>query len=215
MKRGVVFDLDGTLLDSMPLVLRMFDHAVSPFVLPMSDDQWRSRLGGPPQRILERLLKDPSHVSEAMTRLYEYQGLNLSRILAFEGMKVLVEDLAVAGLAIGVWTGRDRASTEALMDDHGIRGKITAFVCGDDLETHKPDPGGLSAVLQSLELEAKDVLFVGDSDVDVLAGAALAVKTLWITHGLEIDPSIAAQAWRVVNTPAEAYSMIRGELMDS
>jgi HAD superfamily hydrolase (TIGR01549 family) len=215
MKRGVVFDLDGTLLDSMPLVLRMFDHAVSPFVRPLSDDQWRSQLGGPPQRILERILRDPLHVSEAMTRLTEYQGLNLNRILAFEGMKALIEDLARAGLAVGVWTGRDRRSTEALMDDHGIRGMITAFVCGDDLETHKPHPEGLSVVLRRLEMEATKALFVGDSDVDVLAGAGFGVKTVWITHGLEVDPSIAAQAWRVVNSPTEAYAIIRGELMDS
>jgi phosphoglycolate phosphatase-like HAD superfamily hydrolase len=214
MKRGVVFDLDGTLLDSMPQVLRMFGHAVSPFIDPLSDDQWRSRLGGPPRRILETVLENPLHVGEAMARLTEYQLVYLNRILAFGGMKVLFDDLSRAGVATGIWTGRDRRSTEALMDEHRIRGMITALVCGDDLATHKPHPEGLSEVLRGLDVKTTDALFVGDSDVDVLAGAALGVKTVWITHGLEINPSIAAQAWRVVNTPTEAYSIVRGELIE-
>ena len=56
-------------------------------------------------------------------------------------------------------------------------------------------------------------LFIGDAEVDVLAGAALGVKTVLITHGLKMDAGGQAQAWRVVNTPLEAYNLLRTEVI--
>jgi pyrophosphatase PpaX len=211
--RGVIFDLDGTLLDSMPLVFRMFGHAISPFAQPLDDDQWRSRLGGPPRRILEQVLQDTAHVAEALIRLTDYEQSHSKRIPAFDGMKTLLEDLRHVSLPVGLWTGRDRRSTQVLMDVHGIGGLLSACVCGDDLASHKPDPEGLNTALGGLGVNPTEALFVGDSEVDVLAGAALGVRTLWISHNLPVNPSVQAQAWRVVDTPSEAYTLIRAELI--
>ena len=58
----------------------------------------------------------------------------------------------------------------------------------------------------------EQALFVGDADVDVLAGAACGVRTLLICHDREIDPAVRAKAWRAVVTPAEAYALVRDEL---
>ena len=211
--RGVVFDLDGTLVDSMPVVLDAFAHATLPFAAPVSVEEWRTRMGGPPQRILERALTDPAHVAQAMTRLYEY-GLDRWReVRAFAGMSTLLENLQVVGIKLGVWTGRDRESAELLADAHGIRERLTTIICGDDLASHKPDPEGLAVVLEHLQLDSKSVIFVGDAEVDVLAGAALGVETLLISHGLNVDTLVLNQAWKVVETPTEAYEILRGRLL--
>jgi HAD superfamily hydrolase (TIGR01549 family) len=208
---GIVFDLDGTLLNSMPLVLEAFAHATSPFAAAITPDEWRLRMGGPPQRILERALANPVHVEQAMTRLYEY-GLNRWReIQAFDGMRAVLSDLQLAGVKLGLWTGRDRESTQHLLQAHGIGEKLSEILCGDDLTTHKPDTEGLTVLLKRLQLEPKDVIFVGDAEVDVLAGASLGVKTLLISHGLIVDTQILAKAWKVVETPPEAYEILRAE----
>jgi HAD superfamily hydrolase (TIGR01549 family) len=211
--RGVIFDLDGTLLNSMPLVFQAYAHAVSPFVEALSDDEWRVHMGGPPERILERVLGQPSQVGEALIRLNDYGSVHWRRIQAFEGMKALLDDCSLAGVPVGVWTGRERESTEVLLDEHGIRERLTACICGDDFASHKPDPAGLSAALRALEIEPAAALFIGDADVDVLAGAALGVRTVLITHGLRLDSEVQSRAWRVVDRPMEAYRLLRTELV--
>src|SRR5215203_4831081 len=127
----------------MPLVLRMFAHAVSPFTDPLTDDEWRAQLGGPPDRILERLLKSRGNAEEALVRLVEYERDQLQQVAAFPGMKSLLVELRSAGVSLGVWTGRDRNSTQKLIDEHGLGELLTAWICGDDLPSHKPDPAGL------------------------------------------------------------------------
>ena len=212
-KAGVVFDLDGTLLDSMPMVLRMFGHAIHPFAKPLAEAGWRAVLGGPPRRILERILADASEVEQAFLRLESYQRTSAKTIAAFDGMSAILEDLQKMQLPVGLWTGRDRDSTLELIDVHKLGSVFGVCICGDDLNTHKPDPEGLAAALRGLSAEPARSVFVGDSEVDVQAGAALGVRTVWITHGLATESTAENQAWRVVSTPREAYELIRGEFI--
>jgi HAD superfamily hydrolase (TIGR01509 family) len=191
----------------------MFAHAISPFTRPLSDEQWRAELGGPPERILERVLGNKAVAQQAMVRLADYERAQLQEVAAFPGMKSLLGALRSVGVSLGVWTGRDRISTQKLMDEHGLGELLTAWTCGDDLPSHKPDPAGLLAVLEALKLRPSDALFVGDSECDVLAGAAVGVKTVWITHGLQVNPMVERDAWRVVSSPANAYGIIRANLI--
>ncbi|HTO04648.1 MAG TPA: HAD-IA family hydrolase [Opitutus sp.] len=212
-RAAVVFDLDGTLLDSMPMILQMFGHAIHPFAQPLTEEAWRLHLGGPPRRILERVLADASHVDQALVRLESYQRSHSKTIAAFEGMSAILEDLERVNLPVGLWTGRDRESTLELIEVHKMGRILRVCICGDDLMTHKPDPEGLAVALRGLDADPAESVFVGDSEVDVLAGAALGVRTVWITHGLTIDSTVGNQAWRIVNTPLEAYEVIRAEFM--
>ena len=213
--RAVVFDLDGTLIDSMPLVLRAYAHALGPFFDSLSEGEILARLGGPPERLFVEMLKGSAEVEEALQRLREFSLANWKLIQPFAGMNALLAELRQAGCAVAVWTGRERESTEWLMREHGVREHVRTFVCGDDMPSHKPDPAGLAEVLRRLEVGAADALFVGDADVDVLAGAALGVRTVFIQEDRVVDPVVSAKAWRRVRTPAEAYDVVRSELAAS
>jgi HAD superfamily hydrolase (TIGR01509 family) len=207
--KALVFDLDGTLLDSMPLVLRAYHHALAPYAAPMTDAELMARLGGPPERIFEQLLSDSTHVTGALERLARYSGEAWQLIEPFPGMIDALDAYRRAGCALGVWTGRERASTEWLLQRHGLAGRIQQVVCGDDLGTHKPDPAGLAEILRRLGAPTDDAVFVGDADVDVAAGARLGVRTLHIAHGVPPSATVRAEAWRSVDTPSAAYEMLR------
>jgi pyrophosphatase PpaX len=203
---AVIFDLDGTLVDSLPLVLRAFTHALEPYGPRPTMDLF-ARLGGPPSRIFSGLVRDVRKVPAAIRRLEAFNRENYHLIRPFEGVGVVLEQLRSLGATLGVWTGRDRGSTEWLMREHGLQGFFSAVVCGDDLQTHKPEPEGLREILRQLHVKPAGALFLGDADVDVLGGAACGVDTVLIRHARAVQKNIVAKAWRSVASPFEAYEL--------
>lgn len=213
--RAVIFDLDGTLVDSMPLVLRAFAHALQPACGDLTPETITNHLGGPPERTFRALIREEHRISEAMQRLLDFSLKNWRLIRPFDGMQGLLDHLRGARHPFALWTGRERESTGWILQEHGIAAKLDAWVCGDDLPTHKPHPGGLEEAMRQLAVAREETLFVGDADVDVLAGVAGGVRTLLICHDRPVDPAIRAKSWRAVRTPAEAYAIVRAELPGS
>ncbi len=205
--KAVVFDLDGTLLDSLALVLRSIAHAIEPYAPPTEDIF--ARLGGPPERFLCSLVPDPSHVAPAVRRMEAFHRANGHLIQPFAGAEALLSELQARGVAMGIWTGRDRESADHLLREHRLARFFGAIVCGDDLPTHKPDGDGLREVLRRVCTSAVDTLLVGDADVDVLGGVACGVRTLLIRHARRIEPGIIQQAWRTARSPEEAFATVR------
>lgn len=210
--KAVVFDLDGTLVDSMPMVLKAYAHALAPFHPPLTEADLFRQLGGPPERMFRDLFGEGERTAEALRRLVEYSRTHWHLIQPFAGAHPLLAELREAERGLGLWTGRDRGSTEMILREQRLGEGLREIVCGDDLDTHKPHPGGLRQILDRLAVEPAETLFVGDADVDVLAGAALGVPVVLIRHGREVGEPVAAKAWRVVDTPTQAYAAIREAL---
>jgi pyrophosphatase PpaX len=205
---AVVFDLDGTLVDSLPLVLRAITHAIEPFGPTRPTMEIFARLGGPPERFMPGLLTDPNDTPEALRRMERYHSDNHHLIRPFDGVGVVLEKLRTRDIALGIWTGRDRETTDWLLKHHALTGYFDTVMCGDDLPTHKPDPEGLREILLRLETPARETIYVGDADVDVLGGAACQVDTVLIRHGREIEEAVRSQSWRIVTSPMEAYELV-------
>lgn len=206
--RSVVFDLDGTLIDSMPMVLRAFAHALAPFRPDLDLDGIFQRLGGPPARTLLELTGDETKAAEAMARLEGFGFENGALVQPFAGMRLFLERLQERGLRLAVWTGRDRHTTEAILTAHDLGGFFSKVVCGDDLPSHKPHPEGLKAILKHLGVQPDEALYAGDADADVLGGTGAEVRTVLITHGRAIDEHVRGRAWEVVDTPVQAYALV-------
>lgn len=206
--RAVVFDLDGTLVDSLPLVLRSIAHAIEPFGPPRPTMEIFARLGGPPERFLPGLIGNDRHLPEALARMESYHRSNQHQITPFAGVKAALAELRARGLPLAIWTGRDRPSGEELLAFHAMRDLFATVIYGDDLPTHKPEPDGMREILRRLDVAAGDALFVGDADVDVIGGAACGVDTLLIRHSRIIGDEVQAKAWRTVGSPTEALEIL-------
>ena len=208
---AVVFDLDGTLVDSLPLVLRAFSHALEPFG-PRPTMEIFARLGGPPERVFFDLLENAGHVPAALERLEAFNRDNEHQIQPFAGASHLLDQLQARGTKLAVWTGRDRGTTDVLLRIHGMAGFFDTVLCGDDLPTHKPNPQGLREIMERLNVPAAETLLVGDADVDVLGGAACGVDTVLIRHGRDVAADVTGKAWRVVDSPDAAYEIVLGRV---
>ena len=205
--RGVVFDLDGTLLDSLTLVLGALTHALEPFGGKPTMDIF-GQLGGPPDKFLGGMLPAASDIPVALERFRNFHLANSHRIQPYAGAAAHLSALRAAGLPLALWTGRDRESTDWLLRRHGFADYFSAVVCGDDLDSHKPDPAGLRSLLRSLERAPEEIILVGDADVDVLGGETCGVDTLLIRHAREIPMEIVNKCWRMVASPNEAYAVV-------
>lgn len=211
--RAVVFDLDGTLLDSLPLVLQAITHALEPFGGRPSMEIFAT-LGGPPERFLLPLLDNQGNLPVALARLERYHRENAHLIQPYDGVKTLLATLRSMDVQVALWTGRDRESAEWLLKAHDLAGFFATAVCGDDLPTHKPDPAGLREIMRRLNVTPAKTLFVGDADVDVLGGAGCGVDTLLIRHRRTVELQIAAQSWRTVASPGEAFAVVLSCVQD-
>jgi HAD superfamily hydrolase (TIGR01509 family) len=206
-KRAIVFDLDGTLIDSLPLVLRSIAHAIEPFAPTRPTADIFAHLGGPPVRFLGGLVGDERHVPAAAERMAQFHNANQHLILPFEGARSSLAQLRAQGAQLAIWTGRDRGSGESLLRTHDLNSLFATVVYGDDLPTHKPDPAGMKEILHRLGVRADEALFVGDADVDVLGGTGAGVDTILIRHQRTIDEAVRARAWRLVSSPLEALEL--------
>jgi HAD superfamily hydrolase (TIGR01509 family) len=208
-RRAVVFDLDGTLVDSLPLVLASISHALAPFGSRAAADIL-ARLGGPPERFLLTLLDDAKNLPVALERLGAFHDENVHLVRPYEGVTACLTRLRAAGVPAALWTGRDRPSAEWLLREHHLEHFFATVVCGDDLGSNKPNPEGLREIMRRLQVAPDETLFVGDADVDVLGGVGCGVDTLLIRHAREIEVHIASQSWRTVLSPREAYDLVIG-----
>ena len=206
---AVIFDLDGTLLDSLPLVLAAIRHAIEPFGGTATMDLF-ANLGGPPEKFLGPLVGGDANLPEAMARMYSFHQEHHELIRPYPGAVETVTALREQGRDVAVWTGRDRRSTRDLARRWGLEERLGALVCGDDLSTHKPHPDGLREILRRLGRAPAECVMVGDADVDVLGAHACAVDAVVIRHQRTLPAEIAEKSWRVVGTPAEAYSAVLG-----
>jgi HAD superfamily hydrolase (TIGR01509 family) len=153
---------------------------------------------------------DPRHVPTVVQRLEAFHRDNAHLIRPFDGVRALLDQLRDAGVQIAMWTGRDRVSADWLLREHQLTEYFATVVCGDDLPSHKPDPAGLREIMRRLGVTPAETLFVGDSDVDVLGGAACGVDTLLIQHRREVEMHIASKSWHTVTSAPEAFQVVLG-----
>jgi HAD superfamily hydrolase (TIGR01549 family) len=207
--RGVVFDLDGTLLDSMPFVLEGLARAVAPYRPRPNVQEVMDRLGGPSDACIRRLLGGEAHVPEALAAYLQFLAEHEDQARLFPGATALLGDLRGAGVKLGLWTGRERGATEARLRAVALTGVFAPMVCGDDLTSHKPDPEGLRLIAAQWGLAPDAMLFVGDSDQDLEGARAAAVPMVAIQHDRPLPPALRDYPVAAVATPAEAYARVR------
>jgi pyrophosphatase PpaX len=182
--RTVLFDLDGTLIDSIDLILASYRHTTLTHrgaVLP--DGVWLEGLGTPLRAQFGRLSDDPAEV-EAMVETYRAHNLAYHdrMVCAYTGVLPAVAALAAGGRALAVVTSKLREGARRGLRHCGLDGYFPVIVAADDVARHKPDPEPVRKALALLGADPAAAVFVGDSPHDLAAGRAAGVATaaaLW------------------------------------
>jgi pyrophosphatase PpaX len=179
----VLFDLDGTLIDSTPMILASFQHATK-VVLgeAVPDEEIFAIVGGPTLEAQMRSFS-PDHVEELVT-VYRAHNTPLHDHLELcAGMGEVLATLKDEGRQLGIVTSKRRMTAQLALDHLGIEHFFDTIVTSDETATHKPSPEPVQLALTRLGAAPGDAVYVGDSPYDVGAARAAGVFSIAVSWG--------------------------------
>jgi pyrophosphatase PpaX len=179
----VLFDLDGTLIDSGPIILASMKHASLTVLGREPDDELvRAAIGGPGLIAQMRDL-DPERVDELVDAYRAHNEPLHSELEAFTGVLELLPTLREEGRRLGIVTAKRLRTVGLALDRFPVLRETMDVVIGaEDTERHKPEPDPLLEALRRLGAAPEDAAYVGDSPFDIRAAKAagvLAVAVAW------------------------------------
>jgi pyrophosphatase PpaX len=180
----LLLDFDGTIADSIALILAAYRYAFTEVRgAPLPDVLWLEGVGTPLISQLEGLAQSPDEVPLLLAAYRRYAIAEHDRLIrSFPTMRPSLESFRAAGVPMGVVTSKNRVGLDRGLGALGLQGFFSTLIATDDTEQHKPHPAPVLLALERLGAEAERTLFVGDSLHDLEAGRAAGVRTaaaLW------------------------------------
>lgn len=209
----VVFDLDGTVVDTVDLIVESFRYAtrtVLGVVLP--DEVITAGVGQPLLVQMERLSAE--HARELYDVYREYNHRRHDELIrGYEGIDDVLQSLREAGRRLGIVTSKSADTTAMAFRAVGLEEHFDAVVTASDTDSHKPSPVPLRLCLELLGSPADGAIYVGDSPVDIEAGAAAGMATAAVAWGVfGREALLAARPDYWLDTPGELLALcLRGE----
>ncbi|MDR0379493.1 MAG: phosphoglycolate phosphatase [Candidatus Accumulibacter sp.] len=224
--RAVLFDLDGTLLDTVPDLHAAVNATLADLGRPaLPEDAVRRYVGRGMVNLIKRVLADSLDAAnddtpappDALDRFrLHYARENGRRTRFFDGVREGLETIRAKGLPMAVTTNKPGMFTRPLLEMTALAEFFQVVVSGDDLPRVKPDPMSLVWTCGRLGVSPADALFIGDSVNDFLAARAACCRVFLLPYGYnegrdvrELDadaivPDIASAAERIRNRKSEA-----------
>lgn len=211
LKKAVLFDMDGTLLDTLTDLRIAVNEGLKTEGYPLrTQEEVRLFVGNGMKKLLERALpegKPMGRVGEVFHAYYAQHGTDHTR--PYEGITELLAELKKHGVPMGVVSNKAEAALRLLVGK--IFPDIFCSVVGqrEDLPV-KPHPAMAFAVMQEMGIDPEDCLFVGDSDVDFQMGQNANIFTVCALWGFRTKEELkAAGAAEFVETPKELLRYVR------
>jgi 2-phosphoglycolate phosphatase len=219
MPRGVLFDLDGTLLDTAPDLAAALNrvraaHALPP--LPYAEIRpWASHGSFALTRLGFEFAEDSAEFEATRLALLDSYHAHVADLTRpFPGMDALLELLEASGLAWGIVTNKPGWLTTPLLERLELHWRPGCVVSGDTLPERKPHPAPLLHAAAAIACAPGDCVYVGDAERDISAGRAAGMHTLVAAWGY-IGPGEDPQTWQasaILDSPGHIADWVRAWL---
>lgn len=202
----VLFDLDGTIIDSIDLIVDSYLHTFRAHGLAgFSREEIIEGIGTPLVAVFSQLTDDALVIDEWIAT---YRAFNLAHhdtmVRPFPGVVEMVQRVHGAGRRLGLVTSKNNAGARRGLALAGLDDVMEVIVGADDVTRHKPDPEPVLQALRLMGVDARDAIYIGDSHHDMASGRAAGVRTLAVCWGpMHRDRLIASGADVVCATPDE------------
>jgi phosphoglycolate phosphatase len=206
--RGVIFDLDGTLVDTPRAII---DTARAAVQRPGADEAVvRAAIGLPLEVALSRVLGAPVEGPEVRAATERYRAIWRAEVgprlagLVFPGVREGLAALRARGLRLGVATGKNQAGADTSIDQAGLRPLLDSVAGYDRAARPKPHGDLALLVLAELGLAAAEAVVVGDSVLDLEMARAAGLRSIAVTYGAQSERELraASPTWMASSFPA-------------
>jgi pyrophosphatase PpaX len=181
---AVLFDLDGTLVDTVPFILAAVRHTFEGQPRCPTDAEWIAGIGTPLRDQLRQLAASPDLAEPLFQRYRTYwlQHHDAATHL-FPGAAGAVRTLKAAGHPIAVVTAKIESGAERTLRHVGLRELVDVIVAADTVERSKPDPMPVRHALERLDRAPDEAVMIGDSPHDLAAGRGAGTATAGVCWG--------------------------------
>ncbi len=182
----IIFDLDGTLVDSSGDIADAINHAVGPYNVPqVTVRETISLVGEGISRLMEKIIekKGLNADRDSLSRRFlEYYSAHLvDKTTVYPGVKETMEKLN--GYKKAVISNKRQALSANILDALGLSAYLDIIVGSDTTPERKPSPAPVRYVLANLDIKPESAVIVGDSNYDIEAGRAAGIRTVAVTYG--------------------------------
>ncbi len=199
--KAVLFDLDGTLLDSVPIILKSAVKVFADMGLPYDEVAVRKAIGIP-LTVQAKQFAGVKHVEFVEMYRRVYKDMQARELVLFDGTREMLERLEKDGYQMGLVTSKARHSAEAAVESAGLADYFDLMITADDVERPKPDPEPILTACEKLRLDKRQVVYVGDSLFDIDSAQAAGVRVVAVSWGArnknDLDlmcPDIVVDNW--------------------
>lgn len=180
----VLFDLDGTVVDTVALIRESHRHAVTSVLgRDLPDDELLANVGRPLVEQMEAF--DAGRADELLVAQRTWNHAHTAELIrSYDGVAEMLGRLKAAGCRVGIVTSKAGPTVQLAFDAlPGVERHIDLLVAVEDTPVHKPQPDPVLLALDRLGADASDACYVGDAPFDVAAGNAAGVTTVGVTWG--------------------------------
>lgn len=217
--KAVLFDLDGTLIDTAADFIRIIQAMCQQQQRPIVDAELiRSQVSEGARAMVHLVFPELALDSAELLQyrqqfLDEYAKQICVDTTLFAGMDDFLKTLEQKHIAWGIVTNKPRALTEALLDALDLTQRCSVVVCPDDVKHTKPDPEPMFLACQQLGIDANQCIYVGDHPRDIDAGRAAGMPTVLASYGyLPLDHRDDLASWQadyIVQNVAELQDLVQ------
>lgn len=214
--RAVVFDLDGTLIDSAPDIADALNMVLAELGrVGLTETTVRNMVGSGWHGLLERAMTmtggQPEQgldwVTDRFRDFYLPRSTRLSSV--YPTAMDTIRTLHGQGVKLGICTNKRQSATDIVVEGFGLAAYMDAVVGGDN-GVMKPDPGHIAKVLDKLGIEPSDALMIGDSKADVDAARGLAMPVVLVRYGYTAIPVEELGGDRLIDRLSELHDVMPG-----
>ena len=207
MKKGVIFDLDGTLIHSLPDIAAAMNRALKQYGLPtFEENEYKYKVGNGVLKLTERAVGERRDLYEQVKQAYmaDYAEHNRVNTRPFRGVPELLRELNARGVPVCVLTNKDQRDAETILAHYFpeisfamIRGRVEGVPL-------KPDPTGALLLSSGIGAAPADCLYVGDTSTDMNCGVRAGMETVGVLWGYRPrEELVASGARHLISEPAE------------
>jgi len=194
--RAIVFDLDGTLIDSAGDLAAALNRMLAESGRgQVTVAQFKRMIGDGSAKLVERgfaatgAIPDGATLQGKLARFLEiYEAASAVLTRPYQGVPETLGVLRARGLRLGVCTNKPDAATRRVLDDLGLAGQFDAIAGGDTFAVRKPDPGHLKGLLDQLAVPPSAAIMVGDNEHDAAAARSAGLPMILVSYGYARSP---------------------------